>query len=530
MLGLSKNTIKLLKLFYRHPNESFYIQQIGRLVGKKPGVFQRMLYKLEKDGILKSHFLANARFFQVNKNCPIYNELKSIISKTVVRSAILLIFVLGLHAGSGGWCQEKPEEPQTILSTLQDAISIALVNNKDIRIQAEALKVAQADILGARSEFLPKVDWHAGYTRRGDVLRASAEPPKKDIGVFSGYIDENSMDVAVSQVIYDGGANTAALREARVGLSEEAQTLRASILNVELEAKRLYYGLLLAYETKRIAEDLVTQAQAHYQDAQKKFEQGTVSRFDVLQSKVQVSLLQPELINAVNSIELIKAELNKLLGLNVQEEIQVRDRLNYQPIEINEEEFLKQAYLYKPEMILQSLGIDMSKWGIKFAKAGWLPTIEFSGDYNFKSENPSNMFNSRHSNWNAGVAVSLPIFDGFATKAKVEAARAKLAQSFISKENVSDQVAVDVKKACLDLRQYSQVIKSQQDNLEDAKEALKIANVRFDNGIGVNLDVLDSQVSLASVQQNLASGVYDYLMAQASLDRSMGEEYSKEVR
>jgi len=82
MLGLSKNTIKLLKLFYNHPNESFYIQQIGRLIGKKPGVFQRMLYKLEKDGILKSQFLANARFFRLNKNCPIYNELKSIISKT----------------------------------------------------------------------------------------------------------------------------------------------------------------------------------------------------------------------------------------------------------------------------------------------------------------------------------------------------------------------------------------------------------------------------------------------------------------
>jgi len=82
MIGLSKNSVKLLKLFYGHPHESFYIQQIGRLIGKKPGVFQRMLYKLEKEGILISEFKANARFFHVNKSCPIYSELKSIVAKT----------------------------------------------------------------------------------------------------------------------------------------------------------------------------------------------------------------------------------------------------------------------------------------------------------------------------------------------------------------------------------------------------------------------------------------------------------------
>ena len=66
------------------------------------------------------------------------------------------------------------------------------------------------------------------------------------------------------------------------------------------------------------------------------------------------------------------------------------------------------------------------------------------------------------------------------------------------------------------------VTKSQQDNLQDAKEALEISYVRYNNGVGINLDVLDAQVALAGVEQNLTSGIYDYIMAKAKLDRVMG--------
>ncbi|MDD5505863.1 MAG: hypothetical protein PHR73_03815, partial [Candidatus Omnitrophica bacterium] len=79
----SKNKLKLLKLFYDHPASQFYIQEIGRKLGKKPGVFQRALNNLYKDGLLLSEYKANARFFRINTQNPIYNELKSIVSKTV---------------------------------------------------------------------------------------------------------------------------------------------------------------------------------------------------------------------------------------------------------------------------------------------------------------------------------------------------------------------------------------------------------------------------------------------------------------
>ncbi|MFO8052926.1 MAG: nucleotidyltransferase domain-containing protein [Candidatus Omnitrophota bacterium] len=83
MKPLTKNQAELLRLFFTNPDKAFYMQQIGRILGKKPGVFQRTLNNLASENILKSEYKANARYFKINKSYPLYEELKSIIFKTV---------------------------------------------------------------------------------------------------------------------------------------------------------------------------------------------------------------------------------------------------------------------------------------------------------------------------------------------------------------------------------------------------------------------------------------------------------------
>jgi len=83
MKPLTKNRAELLKLFLTNSDRAFYMQEIGRILGKKPGVFQRTLNNLVSEGTLESEYKANARYFKVNKNYPLYKELKSIVFKTV---------------------------------------------------------------------------------------------------------------------------------------------------------------------------------------------------------------------------------------------------------------------------------------------------------------------------------------------------------------------------------------------------------------------------------------------------------------
>jgi len=83
MINLSKNEAQLLRLFYTNPDQAFYMQEIGRILGKKPGLFQRTLYDMENKGILRSEYKANARYFRANRDYPLYQEYKSIVLKTV---------------------------------------------------------------------------------------------------------------------------------------------------------------------------------------------------------------------------------------------------------------------------------------------------------------------------------------------------------------------------------------------------------------------------------------------------------------
>ena len=83
MKPLTKNRAELLKLFFTNSDRAFYMQEIGRILGKKPGIFQRTLNNLVSEGTLESEYRANARYFKVNKNYPLLEELKSIVFKTV---------------------------------------------------------------------------------------------------------------------------------------------------------------------------------------------------------------------------------------------------------------------------------------------------------------------------------------------------------------------------------------------------------------------------------------------------------------
>jgi len=83
MKPLTKNRAELLRLFFTNPDRTFYMQEIGRTLGKKPGTFQRTLNNMVSEGILESEYKANARYFKVNKNYPLFKELKSIVFKTV---------------------------------------------------------------------------------------------------------------------------------------------------------------------------------------------------------------------------------------------------------------------------------------------------------------------------------------------------------------------------------------------------------------------------------------------------------------
>lgn len=83
MFNFKKNQKLILGIFFNNPDKEYYLRELARMIGKEPGAIQLGINRLEEEGLLKSHFVANNRFFKINKSHPLYNEYKSIFSKTV---------------------------------------------------------------------------------------------------------------------------------------------------------------------------------------------------------------------------------------------------------------------------------------------------------------------------------------------------------------------------------------------------------------------------------------------------------------
>ncbi len=442
------------------------------------------------------------------------------------RNTFKIVFLaLIFFIGSIGPLYAGIEEKREFSLSFADAVSLAFKNNKDILIQESQIKAAKAKILRAQGEFLPKVNVNSGYTHRDSVMNLGSSQTNnldKDLGVFVGYEDEKKVGISIEQPIFEGGRNIAALKQAKLKLKVQQENLRALKLAVEFETQRLYYGILLAYETERIAQELLKQAKSHYEIVKRKFEEGASSRFDLLQSKVQVSKVVPQFVRAQNAKELILSEFKKLVGLRTKDPVALKDQLTYSLIDLNEESLLRIAYRKRPELIIRALEINIGEEDISAAKAAGRPRVNAGFNYEYKSDDIEDIFNSKHNNWNAGLSISLPLFDGFSAKAKVDEAKARYRQAELSEEDMQETVALEVRKAVLSLIQAQAIVESQQDSLEEAREAVRIAEVRYDNGGGTNLDVLDAQVSLSQIENNLNQGIYDYIMGNAYLNRIMG--------
>ena len=140
MISLTKTEAALLNLFLTNPERSFYMQEIGRILGKKPGAFQRTINNMVSEGMLISEYKANARFFQVNKKFPIYKELKNIVFKTVgvqgsIREVLEKAGNVELSFIYGSYAKAK----ETYLSDI-DLIVIGNVNENNLIKELDTLE------------------------------------------------------------------------------------------------------------------------------------------------------------------------------------------------------------------------------------------------------------------------------------------------------------------------------------------------------------------------------------------------------
>lgn len=423
------------------------------------------------------------------------------------------------------------DQQKELVINLNDAISIALKNNRDILISDQDLNKAEAQIGEAYGNAFPQIGFSASYQRnvQPPVMFLPANmpglnPTPNPVSVKFGSDNSYAAGLSISQVLFSAKVNTA-IKIAKDYRRFNDHNAKAVEENVVLSVKEVFYGVLLAQEVVNVRRQGLDLARANYENLKQLFNQGMVSEFDLLTAEVLVSNTEPQLSQAENNLKLVKNGLKNLLGLSLEQPIRLEGSLQMEtvPEDIIVSES-KTAVERNSNVLALEVLDKINEKAVTIQKADYFPTLMLVGSYQYQTQ--ANDFKFGGYEWAktfvVGLQISYPIFSGLQTKYKTEQAEIDRRKVLLNKVKLEEGIKIQVESARLRMKEASQRVAAQAKSVEQAHKAVNIAEVRFKNGVGTQLELINAQVALTGTQINRITAVFDYLNAKAEWENAAG--------
>ncbi len=422
----------------------------------------------------------------------------------------------------------SPQEKLTL--TLEESIRLALAQNPYHLATEERLETARAQVREAASSFFPTLNAQGLHTLDEKLFVLTfpslvpGQPPQR---ISIDFTKDYQFALSLSLPIFTSGRLTSGFKQAKYNFLSTEQGLRQSKQTTVFNTKQAFYGYLLAKSFVKVAEETVGVAEKHYKNVKNLYEVGMASKFDLLRSEVEVANLKPQLIKARNSLKIAELGLKTLLGLDLSQPVEIQGELTYEPYEPDLEDCMTKALVNRPE--LNQLGYQRQMAGemLKMSRASNLPTVALSGTYNFWADK----FNFKNDNWQSyytfNLVFTLPLFNGFATSARVAQSKAMIREIEMTQKGFQDMVRFEVRQALLKLQEAKESLLPQEKNVEQAQESLRIAELNYSEGIATTLDVSAAQAALTQAKTNYAQALYDYVLSRAQLEKAMGDGWNE---
>ncbi len=392
--------------------------------------------------------------------------------------------------------------------TLDEAISIALRDNRDILLKEEAIKQAKAQIDEANAGRLPTLDFQAA---RSDTA-----------GYYSKDLSQTTTQATLKQYLYKGGKTQNTIKYYRENLKAQDAALEQSKIETILNVKTAFYTLLLAIDYVDLNSHILKNTQGHAKALKKRFQSGEASKQDLLLIDSSLAGVNQAYKASLSQVESLRLLLNNLLYLDKSVEILPQGQLDYQQKEVAVSEGFLEAASKRPEIKKYQAQIEMDKKSIEIEKAGARPSIYASWDYYSRSHAVA----STNKGWNdynvLGLTFSWPIFDGWQAKAKVDAAIAQLKQAQFLKEQAIRDIALELKDAYLDLRDAIVKIKSSDKEQFLYQDTLRAAEEKYKAGITSQLDLDDAALGYKVSVYKYKQAIFDYVSAKARFEKAAG--------
>jgi outer membrane protein TolC len=405
--------------------------------------------------------------------------------------------------------------------TRAQAVERALAANPDMRKAQEDLTILRGRADEALADALPDLKVLGTGTRYRDpgLLNSSsfdAFPPelRESLTPVPANLFEGTAELRQTLFSFKLGKAIRAAKLARQMGAEEVVRARQA---TALLAVRAYNDFVLGLEKVAVGRKAVVQKEKHLEMAKNRREAGVATELDVLRSQVDLENTRAMLLRLRGAAELARGNLNATMVQPIDAPIEPVDRLEYAPLDLTLDDAVKLAWSRRPEARAILLNERIYEQLIGVAQAEGRPSLDFYGQYGWSVRQPRNFFEGDFTKWNAGVTLTIPVFDGFRTRGKVAQARAernKVAQDRIALEN---RIRLEAKEGVDRLAVAKSVLEAAELNVTQAQRALEMTQANYRHGAATTLDVIDAQAALTEAESNRLLGLYDHANARATL-------------
>jgi len=411
---------------------------------------------------------------------------------------------------------------------LTQTIDTALKANLGLKRSKEEVNAALATKKARTTNFLPTFSARYGYVRRDQATnQALIGQGGQATTVVINPEDEYNFVTSFSQPIFTGFALLNQYKIASLGLDVAEISEKLTRQDVILDAKNAYFSILKSQKLMAVAEDTVKQVNAQKEVAENMYQVGMSPLNDLLQSQVQLANDKQRFITAQNNLEISKAQFNTLLRRPVNAPVAIVDILDYTPFEHDISYCLNQADQNRLELQVAELEVQIADKDYQLSKSDYFPSIDLTGNWTRRGtdwdvDGGEGIADKKF--WDIRATATWQFWQWGRTRYGVKEKLSRLSQAKYRKEEISDNIELEVKQSFLRTKETEKNITTIEKAIEQAKENLRITEERYKEQVSTTTDVLVAQTLLTETMTNYYNALYDFKIAKAVLYRAMGQE------
>jgi len=424
--------------------------------------------------------------------------------------ALLLLGLAPLPGHSG-------EAPRSL--NLKEALGLAWKANPTLQVSRLEELIADQEVVRARSRFLPQVRSEVNQTFYDNPTQIKVMTPGNPTVSFPT-TNKNfwTSRLTVDQTIFDFWARSSRYQAAVLGQSATRLDTSQVRDNIFLLVCQGYFRVLRGEKLVTVARQEVVLLQDQLRDATNLYEFGVTTYNDVLQAEVALADAKQRLITAKNDVTNAKSALNKLMGLPIPTLISLAEEKDLASSPLELEQASELAVKQRSDLKASASRIEQGGKGVTQAQAQHLPRF-YAQTGHFWQENRYWVNNSQ---WFAILGFQWSLFTGLDTRAQVRQAREKMEQLRVKRQDLSDQVRLDVQTAYLGVKETAERIRVTEKAVTQGEENLRLNQERYREKVGTATEVLDALTLLTRTRVNFYNARYDHQLSKAQLLWAVG--------